>query len=366
MGTIKSIVNCTKTEELKDIYIVIFLADFNETWTTEISRRINESYSQLISFGTLIVIRAWESFYPPLNNLKHTYNDNYDKRKWRSKQNVDYAFLFLYCKFLSTYYIQMEDDIYTVPGYLQIIKDYIIEVQQQWICLEFSELGFIGKLYHSYDLEKLAKMVLLFYEEQPCDFTYLYFNMQMLQFQRLIRRPTIFQHIGLKSSLPGKIQPLKDRYFDNLEKSYKGDNPAAKVYTNMDAEPYFSPESAYGREPGYFWSKGNGKSGDWFTIVFDDPQRVEKIFIVTGSREHPKDKIEHGKVHASLSLVSVEAARPKCTNDIFLGYFENGNIKVENLTSTLGPFKIHCVGITLTENQNWWIIIKEIAVFIVD
>ena len=75
---------------------------------------------------------------------------------------------------------------------------------------------------------------------------------------------------------------------------------------------------------------------------------------------------KHGKLHASLSLVAVEASRPRCTNDIFLGYFDNGNIKVDNLSSVLGPFKIHCVGITLTENQDWWIIIKEIAVFIAD
>jgi hypothetical protein len=31
--------------------------------------------------------------------------------------------------------------------------------------LEFSELGMIAKLYHTYDLESLAKIVTLFYEE---------------------------------------------------------------------------------------------------------------------------------------------------------------------------------------------------------
>ena len=64
--------------------------------------------------------------------------------------------------------------------------------------------------------------------------------------------------------------------------------------------------------------------------------------------------------------MAVEASRPRSTNGSFLGYFDNGNITVENVTSVLGPFKIHCVGITLTENQNWWIIIKEIAVLIAD
>lgn len=364
MNTIKSIVNFTKPGELKEIYIVIFLADFNETWCKDISKRINESYWSLLHSGTLVVIRAWETFYPALDNLKHTYNDNYDKRKWRSKQNVDYSFIFLYSENLSTYYIQMEDDIFTVPGYLQVIKDYISEFKTPWTCLEFSELGFIGKLYHAYDLGKLARMVLLFYEEQPCDFTYMYFNIQMLQFNRLIRRPTIFQHIGVRSSLPGKIQPLKDRYFDNLDKVYKGDNPPGKIYTSMAVEPSFTPEMAYSWEPGYFWSKGNGRASDWFTLVFDEPQKVDSIVIDTGSREHPEDKIERGKLQVSLSLIGVSSFQPKCTNDIFLGYFEDGDIKVHNLTSTLGPFRIHCMSIILTENQNWWIIIKEIAIFV--
>lgn len=366
MDTIESLVNNTRPEELKDIYIVIFLADFNETWIEDISRRLNKSYPQLISSETLVVIRSWKSFYPSLENLNHTYNDNYNKRKWRSKQNVDYAFIFLYCQHLSTYYMQMEDDIYTIPNYLDVVKDYISTMNFPWTCLEFSELGFIGKLYHSYDLEKLAKMVLLFYEEQPCDFTYLYFNTLMLQFQRYIHRPTIFQHVGLKSSLPGKVQPLKDRFFDNLEKKYQGDNPPAKLYTNLLVQSQNTPESAYYQEPGYFWSHRNGKAGDWFTVVFDDPQRVGKIIVETGSREHPLDRIQHGKLQASLSLVKIDKSEPKCTNNIILGHFKDGLIKVSNLTSVVGPFKIHCISIILTANQDWWIIIKEIAVFVSD
>nr|XP_034309581.1 alpha-1,3-mannosyl-glycoprotein 4-beta-N-acetylglucosaminyltransferase C-like isoform X1 [Crassostrea gigas] len=364
MDTIKSLVNNTRPKELKDIYIVIFLADFNETWIDDISKRLNKSYPQLISLETLVVIRSWKSFHPSLENLNHTYNDKYEK--WRSKQNVDYAFIFLYCQHLSTYYMQMEDDVYTISNYPKVIKEYISTMTFPWTCLEFSELGFTGKLYHSYDLERLAKMVLLFYEKQPCDFIYLYFNTLMLQFQRIIHRPTIFQHVGLKSSLPGKVQPLKDRFFDNLEKTYKGDNPPAKLYTNLVVQSSFTPESAYILEPGYFWSQSNGKRGDWFTVVFDDPQRVEKIIIDTGSREHPTDKIEHGKLQASLSLLSIEQSQPKCTNDIDLGYLSGGFLKVDNLTSILRSFRIHCLSLILTANQDWWIIIKEIAVFVAD
>jgi alpha-1,3-mannosylglycoprotein beta-1,4-N-acetylglucosaminyltransferase C len=83
--------------------------------------------------------------------------------------------------------MQMEDDIFTMPGYLDVIMEFIAEQKSDWTCLEFSELGFIGKVYHSKYLERLAQIVLLFYEEQPVDYTFLYFNILNLQTQRITR-----------------------------------------------------------------------------------------------------------------------------------------------------------------------------------
>jgi alpha-1,3-mannosylglycoprotein beta-1,4-N-acetylglucosaminyltransferase C len=64
---------------------------------------IKDRYTPLVTNGAIQVIEAPREFYPPLDNLQHTYNDSQLKRKWRSKQNVDYAFLWLYSKDLSTY-----------------------------------------------------------------------------------------------------------------------------------------------------------------------------------------------------------------------------------------------------------------------
>lgn len=41
--------------------------------------------------------------------------------------------------------------------------------QTTWAVLEFSELGFIGKLFRATDLPKLSKFMMTFYEEQPVD-----------------------------------------------------------------------------------------------------------------------------------------------------------------------------------------------------
>lgn len=363
MNTVQSIVNCTKEEELQEIYIVVFLADFDAKWKEEISNRLRERFEKIISMGTLHVIQAWESFYPPLDNLKHTFVDPETKKKWRAKQNVDYAFLFLYSEILSQFYIQMEDDIYTIPGYVQAIKDYMNKFKDRWVCLEFSELGFIGKLYHSEDIDKLAKMVLLFYAQQPCDVTYLNFNVQMLQFKRHIRRPTIFEHVGYHSSLPGKIQPLKDRFFHAYPKTIMGDNPPAKIFTSLPYEGYFNPDNPYSRKDGIFWSNRQGKANDWFTVTFDEPQLLSRIEIHTGTHTHPDDKIHYAKVEASLASVSKGPGKAECSQNKLLGYFDDGDFKMNNVPSVTGKSKIHCLSIIITNKQETWVIVKEIAVF---
>ncbi|XP_056007595.1 alpha-1,3-mannosyl-glycoprotein 4-beta-N-acetylglucosaminyltransferase C-like [Ostrea edulis] len=365
LNTVQSIVNCTRKEELQEIYIVVFLADFDEDWKANISKHLRQQFGDIISMGTLHVIQAWDSFYPPLDNLKHTFVDPETKKKWRAKQNVDYAFLFMYSQVLATYYIQMEDDIYTVPGYFKVIKDYVKKFKERWVCLEFSELGFIGKLYHSEDIDKLAKMVLLFYAQQPCDVTYLNFNVQMLQFKRHIRRPTIFEHVGYHSSLPGKIQPLKDRFFEEHQKSIKGDNPPAKLYTSLPFEGYFNPDKAYRREEGIFWSSKNGRANDWFSVVFDEPQLLSKIVIHTGIKSHPGDKIHFAKLEASLASTPRGPGKPECSRNKLLGYFEDGDIELNEVRSITGEEKIHCLNIIITNKQETWVIVREIAVFTV-
>jgi len=40
---------------------------------------------------------------------------------------------------------QLEDDIIAKPDYIQSIENFAAEQSQEWMVLEFSQLGFIGK-----------------------------------------------------------------------------------------------------------------------------------------------------------------------------------------------------------------------------
>jgi alpha-1,3-mannosylglycoprotein beta-1,4-N-acetylglucosaminyltransferase C len=72
--------NCTSKKQFSEIVIVIFLADFNITWRYEMANIIGNTYSNLVNSGTIQVIEAPRAFYPPLENLNHTYNDSEDKK----------------------------------------------------------------------------------------------------------------------------------------------------------------------------------------------------------------------------------------------------------------------------------------------
>jgi len=74
--------------------------------------------------------------------------------RWRAKQVADYAALFEFSIGQSYYYLQLEDDIQCKAGFVGHIRDFINKQQTNrptvwgpWAMLEFSELGFIGKLF---------------------------------------------------------------------------------------------------------------------------------------------------------------------------------------------------------------------------
>jgi len=47
--------------------------------------------------------------------------------------------------------LQLEDDVITKPGYLTIMKDFVLNQKMtDWILLEFSHLGFIGDSIHNW------------------------------------------------------------------------------------------------------------------------------------------------------------------------------------------------------------------------
>lgn len=161
--------------------------------------------------------------------------------------------------------------------------------------------GFIGKLFHTEQLPKLANLARVFYNDTPVD-------LLLAPWRELMGQPepvayigsSLFQHRGVVSSLPGRVQLLRERVFfenDSLSPSssmrYGGDNPPASLNTDVtgyDSSPLL--QSVYtpllgARAP--FWFK-TPRQNNWILIRFLQPIRLEKVIIDSGELKHKENR----------------------------------------------------------------------------
>jgi len=215
LETLASLKEHTTASEKSEVSVVVFLAEADAEYNNETITAILKQHSDDIESGFITIIQVSSSYYPQLSNLKRNFGDAPDRVQWRAKQVADYSLLFMYSINISEYYIQLEDDVHSAIGFVKSIRRYVSEQNRnhpQWAVLEFSVLGFIGKLFRSSDLERLAEFMMLFYVEQPIDWLFEYFKLAMIQNKTFLRKPTVFQHFGTKSSFDSsKDNPLKDR-----------------------------------------------------------------------------------------------------------------------------------------------------------
>lgn len=98
--------------------------------------------------GVIEVISPSSTYYPDLSKLRDTLGDDHQRVVWRSKQNLDFAFLMSYAQTKGTFYIQLEDDILAKKNFITTMKSFAlkkISMKENWFVLDFCQLGFIGK-----------------------------------------------------------------------------------------------------------------------------------------------------------------------------------------------------------------------------
>ncbi|CAH1783373.1 unnamed protein product [Owenia fusiformis] len=375
--TLQSLIDNTWDDEKAEIVIVVFLADSDYDYNNRVEHMIIKRFGEYLDSGFIRIMQAEKAIYPALQKLKRNFNDSAKRVEWRSKQVVDFAFMFMYSREISEYYIQIEDDVKTAPNYFTGIKSYVTTANKgksQWALLEFSVLGFIGKLFKSSDLESLSKFLLLFYDEQPVDWLFRYFSLSKTQSNKLVRNPSLFQHLGLHSSLKDGVQKgpkkdktkglntLSDKNFDDGTKILHGDNPPAHVITSLITYSRYVPEMSYWKKDGYYWSE-SPKAGDSIYVIFNQPARIKSVHILTGTNAHKKDILKNGRAEIAEELLSSPGSKVKCSPFIPICEFTKGECisdsKVfQNQSST------KCLKIIVTSDQNEWLAVKEIAVFV--
>ncbi|XP_068452657.1 alpha-1,3-mannosyl-glycoprotein 4-beta-N-acetylglucosaminyltransferase C-like [Clinocottus analis] len=360
LETIKSIFDQSSYEELKELVVVVHLADFDLAWCQNLVQEITRKFAHHVIAGRLLVIQAPEEHYPSLDGLKRNYDDPEDRVRFRSKQNVDYAFLLNFCTNLSHFYVMLEDDVRCARNFLTALKKVIASREgSYWVMLEFSKLGYIGKLYHSRDLPRLAHFLLMFYQEMPCDWLLIHFRGLLAQKDVIRFKPSLFQHMGYYSSYKGAENKLKDDDFEE-DSADVPDNPPASVYTNINVFEGYDAARAYSAVDEYFWGKPPC-TGDFFLVIFDKSAKIRRIKVVTGTEERRSDVLLHGALEVGRRAVDTKQGR-QCSSYITLGEFRGGSVEVDGVDRKVG-FDVECVRVVVTAGQKEWLIIRTVGLW---
>uniref|UniRef100_A0A8C6Z2M0 MGAT4 family member D n=1 Tax=Nothoprocta perdicaria TaxID=30464 RepID=A0A8C6Z2M0_NOTPE len=358
MNTLHSLLYELSEEQKNDCVIIIFVA--------EVGLYGNTLFPNEVESGVLEVISPPAYYYPDLSNLKKTFGDSEDRVRWRTKQNLDYSFLMLYAQPKGTFYLQLEDDIIAKPEYFHAINNFAAKQSQEWMILEFSQLGFIGKLFKSEDLPLIVEFFLMFHKDKPIDWLLddllwvkvcnpekdsVHCQKEKAKL-RIRAKPSLFQHVGIHSSLAGKIQNLKDKDFGNnvLYKVHK--NPPAKLDTSLKIFQQHTLENVYeGKD--CFWALAP-MAGDYISFTFSKPLKVEKYLFRSGNMEHPGDKLFN-------TTVEVLPADVSSTKDGYLkiGTFENG-ISEGSISLSVG--KIQAIRLSINSDSPVWAILSEVSI----
>ena len=363
--TIQSLIDNLSDKDKKNTYIVTFLADLHDPPKSTTKEELSKSFGKYIEQKLLTVIEVYPKFYPPLTNIKQKYGDSNSRRTWRSKENVDAAFVMCYCKELSQYYIHLEDDMISSPSFFPKLQDFInTQNVKPWAMLDVTIKGSKAKVYRTSDLGNIASYFYLMYDEMPIDWLMGHWRRVKEQHPQTKFPPaSLFNHIGDRSSLQENgLSGLrqKEPFFDQYDQKYKGLNPPATVTSSMSPHQG-KPQDAYDKGSGYFWAK-NPRKDDYVLIIFKTPTAVQEVFVDTGSYQARDDLLNSGVLQASFEAAEGHPqlqSSNSCGNFKTFGSFYSGKAKI----STDKSKRVNCIRILVTEKQSKGIYLREIDVW---
>ena len=324
--TIESLISNMNFADKRDVIIVIFVADEDSNFIQKVIYDVKRKFPKDVQNGLVQVAVPNPKFYAKdLNDLPRLYGDSQERVDWRSKQFLGYSYLYYYCKDMGEYFVQLEDDIIAVDGFIQKMKLFIKKNEKKkWSVLEFIARGFIGMTYKAENLESLSKFVRYFFWVQPVDLLFLVYNEIFLHKSAMefCIKKTIFKHVGTISSLKGQARFLEDlhiKQFVGMRRCQKVDNPPAKITTtlkkfngpNLPINPYvFNGGVLWATEP---------KSSDSIDIEFNNKQDIKRIIFSRRTNAHKNNYFNETNFYISKTK---EHAYSECAQYVFIKTFQ--------------------------------------------
>ncbi|KAM9795482.1 alpha-1,3-mannosyl-glycoprotein 4-beta-N-acetylglucosaminyltransferase B [Neosynchiropus ocellatus] len=382
--TLMSLMSQLSIAEKDDCIILVLIAEVDQRYTYAVAEQLKRLFPAEIASGLLEVVSPSVHFYPDFSGLKESFGDSKERVRWRTKQNLDFCFLMMFAQSRGTFYVQLEDDIVARPNYLSTMKNFALQQPtDDWMILEFSQLGFIGKMFKSADLSLVVHFVLMFFREKPVD--WLLDHLMWVKVcnpekdakhcdrqksnLRIRFKPSLFQHVGTHSSLAGKLQRLQDKDFGRRTLRAGHSNPPAELTTSLKTYQHFTLDKAYlGQD--FFWAF-TPEAGDFIRIRFFTPVRVQRFFFRSGNTEHPTDTLSNTSVEVlpfdnvpsdkeSLTDASDRVQFRRAEDGFYrVGWFQNG-IAEAALDPAFGP--LEALRLTIVADSPVWVILSEIFI----
>ncbi|XP_074038777.1 alpha-1,3-mannosyl-glycoprotein 4-beta-N-acetylglucosaminyltransferase a [Leptinotarsa decemlineata] len=372
MDTLQNLVDGLTEEEANDSLIVVFVGETDLEQVLQIAKDVEMKFPVQVDSGLIEVVAPSPGYYPNFDKLQPSLGDPPERVRWRSKQNLDFAFLMSYCQPKGTFYVQLEDDILAKPSYVTIMKKFAIEKiarQEPWFVLDFCQLGFIGKMFKSAELPWLIQFFQMFFNDKPVDWLLDHLittkicnwnkkdNCKADKAKVWIHfKPSLFQHIGTHSSLKGKVQKLKDKQFGKVALFFPHSNPEAEVTSGIKHYKQYTLKHAYLGE-NFFWGL-LPQPGDQLVFNFMTPIIVKRFYFRSGNAEHPSDKFYNTTVEVlPVAEVSQRGNSPNITSDgyIIVGKFDSTGIATGTPNESIGKVKTLRLNVH-SESENWAIL----------
>jgi hypothetical protein len=166
------------------------------------------------------------------SRLKLRWSDPLARVLWRSKHALDTALVMVHCQNQSyDYYVHLEDDIRASKNFPTKIRDWIdrrLQRRSDWTMLSFYNpwrvndmdilkpynfFGVIGQVFRPSDLPTIVEFIQKNFDESPLDWLFVDV-LTKYHGQVIVHSPSLFQHVGIVSSLEGKTQSSKAVDFD--------------------------------------------------------------------------------------------------------------------------------------------------------
>ncbi|XP_043856691.1 alpha-1,3-mannosyl-glycoprotein 4-beta-N-acetylglucosaminyltransferase C-like [Dromiciops gliroides] len=357
MSTLKSLFLASSKDELKDILVLVYLTVLDPTWFNETITDIVKTFSTQTLEGQLLVIRSLSTPYPPMRALKTNLSEAYSSMV-QFNQNVAHALLMNFAANLSNYFLMLEDNVHCLPNFITCMwREMVTWETDDWVLMEFSTWGFVGKLLHSSDLPRLAQFFFL-YREIPPEILLYHFRKLLDQDHPIQFSPSLFHQVGFTFNKSSSNKP-EYREVRNMDTEEEPNNPPATVYSNLQIVNHVSPQKAYilGEE-GFFWAL-EPKVGNHLTVILAKAAMVSRVQVLTGRDQENNEKLKDGRVELGYGSKGEGKA---CTHYILLGSLVNGKLDYKMLNKKTGK-NVRCLKLIVSTSQHGKVMIKHINIW---